>query len=139
MFVGEYTHTIDAKGRIFVPAKLRDDLSKVFFITKGNDKCISVYSDTEWEKLAEKFNNLPAIQRRHMQRFFFSSADKQELDAQGRFTLSAEYREYAGLDKEAIVVGNNNVIEIWSKENWDAEKTLLDNQLITDELMKMGF
>ncbi|MEG1743237.1 MAG: division/cell wall cluster transcriptional repressor MraZ, partial [Clostridia bacterium] len=130
---------IDAKGRTFLPSKLRDGLSECFYIAKGNDPCICLYSEEEWEKLTERFNAMPSVQRRHLQRFFYSSADKQSLDTQGRFTLSPEFRKYAGIEKDAVIVGNNNVIEIWSLDGWENEQQFLDSENVTNQLLEMGF
>ena len=113
MLMGEYQHTIDAKGRLFMPAKLRDDLGGTFILCKGLDGCLFVYDKDEWHKLEVKLNALPMTNKnaRTFARFFFSGK-------QGRVLLPANLRDFAGLDKNAVIVGVGSRAEIWSAERW---------------------
>lgn len=123
MFMGEYNHTIDAKGRLIVPSKFREQLGENFVVTKGLDGCLFVYDEIEWAKLNEKLNKLPLNNRnaRTLSRHFLASCmDDCEFDKQGRILLSNPLREYAKLDKDVVLVGVGSRIEIWSKESWDA-------------------
>ena len=120
MFLGEYAHVLDAKKRIFIPAKYRDDLGETFVITKSVDKCLTVYTLPEWEKLKEKLEALPAAKSRQIKRFIFANADEAHCDSQGRVLISAPLREYAGIDKSAVVIGVGSYLEIWAEEEWTA-------------------
>ncbi|MEJ8304250.1 division/cell wall cluster transcriptional repressor MraZ [Saccharibacillus sacchari] len=121
MFMGEYKHNIDDKGRMIMPAKFRDKLGTSCVITRGLDQCLFVYSEQEWELLERKLNNLPLMKSdaRAFTRFFFSGAAECEWDKQGRANLPANLREYAQLDKECVVIGAGSRVEIWSRDNWD--------------------
>ncbi len=119
--MGEYLHTIDAKGRLILPAKFRDALGDVFVVTKGLDKCLFVYGKDEWAILEEKLKQLPLAkaEARAFVRFFFAGAAEVECDKQGRVLVPANLRDYALLDKDVIVLGVSNRVEIWSKATWD--------------------
>lgn len=119
--MGEYLHTIDAKGRLILPAKFRDALGDVFVVTKGLDKCLFVYGKEEWAILEEKLKQLPLAkaEARAFVRFFFAGAAEVECDKQGRVLVPANLRDYALLDKDVIVLGVSNRVEIWSKATWD--------------------
>lgn len=121
MFIGEYNHTIDAKGRLIVPSKFRETLGDVFVVTKGLDGCLFVYPMEEWTVFTEKLRELPLTKKdaRQFSRFFLASAANCEVDKQGRILLPAVLREFAGLDKEAVLVGISSRIEIWSKAKWE--------------------
>ncbi len=122
MFIGEYQHTLDTKGRIIIPSKFREELGEEFFMTKGLDNCIFVYPKEEWIILEEKLKTLPLTNSdaRAFIRFFFSGASEGSLDKQGRVLIPANLREHSKLDKEAVVIGVSTRMEIWSKEEWDA-------------------
>ena len=113
---GKYQHSIDAKGRMIFPIKLREELGEEFVIFKGLDNCISVYSKENWEAFQEKISSLPAKARK-MQRFY-SDNTVCEPDAQGRILIPQSLREYAGLSKNVTVVGILNRAEIWDREAW---------------------
>ena len=119
--MGEYLHTIDAKSRLILPAKFRDALGDVFVVTKGLDKCLFVYGKEEWAILEEKLKQLPLAkaEARAFVRFFFAGAAEVECDKQGRVLVPANLRDYALLDKDVIVLGVSNRVEIWSKATWD--------------------
>ncbi|MBU5254635.1 division/cell wall cluster transcriptional repressor MraZ [Tissierella praeacuta] len=121
MFIGEYQHTLDTKGRIIIPSKFREELGEEFVMTKGLDNCLFVYPKEEWIILEEKLKTLPLTNRdaRAFIRFFFSGASEGSLDKQGRVLIPANLREHSKLDKEAVVIGVSTRMEIWSKEEWD--------------------
>ncbi|WP_307203788.1 division/cell wall cluster transcriptional repressor MraZ [Paenibacillus harenae] len=121
MFMGEFQHSIDEKGRIIIPAKFRDSLGSTFIATRGLDNCLFVYPMSEWAVLEEKLKTLPLMKAdaRAFTRFFFSGATECELDKQGRVNLPSHLREYAKLDKECMVLGVSGRVEIWSKQTWD--------------------
>ena len=121
MFIGEYNHTLDAKGRLIVPSKLRESLGERFFLTKGLDGCLSVYPTEEWEDFTGKLHNLPVTNKdaRKFVRFFLAGACECEIDKQGRILIPANLREFAKLEKEAVLVGVSNRIEIWSRDKWE--------------------
>ena len=121
--MGEYTHSIDAKGRIILPADFRQELGVTFIITKGFDKCLFLYGQQAWEELAGKLRSLPLSkpEARAVNRFFFSGARTLECDKQGRFLIPANLRSHAqiALKQDVILTGVDNRIEVWSKENWN--------------------
>ncbi|WP_099222359.1 division/cell wall cluster transcriptional repressor MraZ [Listeria costaricensis] len=121
MFMGEYRHNIDIKGRLIVPAKFREALGDKFVITRGLDKCLFAYPGEEWSKLEEKIQTLPLTKKdaRSFTRFFFSGASECELDKQGRINIPSNLMGYAGLEKETVIIGVSNRIEIWSENSWD--------------------
>ncbi|TWH48369.1 division/cell wall cluster transcriptional repressor MraZ [Sporomusa sp. KB1] len=121
MFMGEYLHTIDNKGRLIFPAKFRDELGELFIATKGLDNCLFVYTRSEWAILEEKLKKLPLAkpEARAFVRFFFSGAAELECDKQGRVLLPTNLREHAGLDKDVVVIGVSTRIEVWNKAAWD--------------------
>ena len=120
MFMSEYSHTIDAKGRLIVPSKFRELLGNTFVITKGLDGCLFVYSNEEWKTIEESFRNKPLTSKdaRKFTRFFFAGACECEVDKQGRILIPSNLREYAGIEKDVVSVGVLNRVEIWSKERW---------------------
>lgn len=120
MFYGEYQHNFDQKGRVIMPAKLREGLKDNFIVTKGLDNCLFAYSSIEWARLEEKMKELPLTDKdvRAFMRFFFAGAYECEIDKQGRVIIPGYLREYAGLTKEAYILGVSSRVEIWSSENW---------------------
>lgn len=121
MFMGEFQHNIDDKGRIIVPAKFRDGLGTNFVLTRGLDQCLFIYPENEWKELEGKLKNLPLTKKdaRSFTRFFFSGATECDLDKQGRINVPQTLRTYSKLDKECIVIGVSNRVEIWSKAIWE--------------------
>jgi MraZ protein len=121
MFMGEYHHSIDNKGRLIVPAKFREDLGEMFIITRGLDQCLFGYPLSEWKILEEKLKGLPLTKKdaRAFTRFFFSGATESELDKQGRVNLPAPLLQYAKLEKDCVILGVSNRIEIWSEKIWE--------------------
>ncbi len=136
--MGEYQHTIDSKGRLIVPSKFRDGLGQKFVITKGLDNCLFVYPMDEWNIIEKKLKNLPFTKKdaRAFVRFFFSGANECELDKQGRILLPSNLREYAKLEKDAVILGVSSRIEIWSKEVWESysQEAEMDYEEIAEKL-----
>ena len=121
MFMGEYQHNIDTKGRLIVPSKFRDGLGETFIVTRGLDQCLFGYPLDEWKQLEEKLKTLPLTKKdaRAFTRFFFSGATECEVDKQGRINLPTSLLKYAKLEKECTVLGVSNRIEIWDKDIWE--------------------
>ena len=115
--IGQYQHNIDAKGRLFIPAKYREELGEAFYVTIGLDGCLSVYSDAKWADLTAKFDALPIAKARSM-RALFANAAKCEPDAQGRILIPAKLRRYAALEKEVVINGASKCVELWNPERW---------------------
>ena len=122
MFMGEYHHTIDEKGRIIIPSKFREDLGEKFIITRGIENCLFVYSLSSWEKITNKLEALPFTKKdaRQFVRFFLSGATTAEFDKQGRVNVTSPLVSYANLQKDCVVIGTGDRLEIWSEENWNA-------------------
>ncbi|RXK18884.1 division/cell wall cluster transcriptional repressor MraZ [Macrococcus sp. DPC7161] len=143
MFMGEFNHQLDTKGRMIVPAKFRDSLSENFVITRGLDKCLFGYTLDEWQKIEEKLKALPITKKdaRKFMRLFFSGATEVEIDKQGRINIPQNLREYAGLSKECTVIGVSNRIEIWDKNGWNQfyEDTEDQFEEIAEELIDFDF
>lgn len=122
MLTGEFQHAIDPKGRLFIPARLREELGERFVVTRGLENCLFVYPMKEWAALEEKLRSLPftRAEARGFQRLFFSGATECELDKQGRILLPAHLREYAGLEKDVVLIGVSTRVEIWNLASWQA-------------------
>ncbi len=120
MFTGEFHHTLDGKGRVIIPSRLREGLGERFVITRGLDHCLFVYPNSEWVRLEQKLKQLPFTRKdsRAFTRLFFSGAMEVEADRQGRVLIPQNLREYAGIDKEVMVIGVSNRVEIWSEPAW---------------------
>ena len=128
---GTYEHSIDAKGRLFIPAKLREELGVTFYLAMGVDECLAIYPQETWNRFTEKFASLPMSQSKAM-RPLFAKAAKCELDSQGRIVIPQKLRKYAGLEKDAVIIGVNDRAEIWSAETWNAR----EEEEMTPEKMK---
>ena len=128
MFMGEYHHNIDDKGRIIIPSKFRYELGEKFIITRGLEKCLFIYSMNEWNNIVSRLKSLPFTKKdaRDFIRFFLSGAAECEFDKQGRINITSPLVSYADLNKETVIIGANDRIEIWSKEGWD--KFFVDNE-----------
>lgn len=122
MFMGEYHHTIDEKGRIIIPSKFREGLGEKFIITRGIENCLFVYSLSSWEKITNKLESLPFTKKdaRQFVRFFLSGATTAEFDKQGRVNITSPLISYANLQKDCVVIGTGDRLEIWSQEDWNA-------------------
>lgn len=121
MFMGEFQHSIDDKGRLIIPAKFRDGLGASFVVTRGLDNCLFVYPRSEWETIESKLKSLPFTRAdaRAFSRFFFSGATECDLDKQGRANIPNNLREYAKLNRDCVVIGVSGRVEIWAKEVWE--------------------
>lgn len=142
MFIGEYTHNMDDKGRLAIPVKFRRDLSKGAVVTRGLDNCLFLYTKTEWEKLAEKLATLPISQSnsRAFSRLMLAGAMDVEVDKQGRVVLPEYLREFAGLKKNVVLAGLYNRAEIWDEEKWKAYKnqTEANSNEIAEKMGELG-
>lgn len=120
MLIGEYEHSLDVKGRLIMPIKLREGIGDNFIITKGLDGCLFGFSLDEWKKFEEKLKSLPLTNKnaRDFVRFFLSGAVNSEIDKQGRFLIASNLREYASMEKEVVIIGVGTRIEFWSKDKW---------------------
>lgn len=141
MFMGEYNYTIDDKGRLTIPSKIREGLGHDFIITRGLDKCLFVYPKEEWENVINKYRELPNTKdARNFMRFFLSGATQNELDKQGRINIAPSLRIYANLNKDCVIIGVNERLEIWDKEAWDTFITTNEENLsdIADKLFQVN-
>lgn len=142
MFIGEYSHSIDAKKRLALPSKFRGELGERVVITRGLDQCLFVYPMKTWEQLSEKLGNLPVGEpgTRSFIRLMFAGAADVELDNQGRVLLPDNLKQYAGLGKDVIVAGLFNRLEIWSASAWDGYKSEAEKNTdaIAEQLGKLG-
>lgn len=143
MFIGEFTHSIDEKGRLSIPAKFRASLSEGCVVTRGLDHCLWIYSIAEWEKLAGKIAELPLTQKnaRSFSRLMLSGATDSKLDRAGRIILPGYLKEYAGIKTKAVVAGVFNRIEVWPEDTWkNFKKEMEDNSDdIAESLSEIGF
>ncbi len=142
MFLGEYQHSLDSKGRLAIPAKLREELGAGFVITKGLDNCLYIYPQEQWQKECAKLASLPTSKKaaRDYARFFFSSASEAECDRQGRVLLPPSLRRYASLNKDTVIVGAGSRAEIWDAEAWQKynEASSAAVNAIAEELSDLG-
>ena len=140
MLIGEYYHNLDAKGRVSIPSKFRDDLGGTFVLSKGLESCLRGYSVAEWEGFQNELLALKGEEGRMIQRFFFGGATECEIDAQGRVVIPPKFREYAQLSKEIVIVGMTGCAEIWAKENWDVytEKSDFEADKLREIAEKLG-
>ncbi len=134
MLIGEYEHSLDVKGRLIMPAKLREDMGEKFIITKGLDGCLFGFSQTEWSNFEEKLKTLPLTNKnaRDFVRFFLSGAIECEIDKQGRFLIAGNLREYANMEKDVVIIGVGTRLEIWNKDKW--KNYTSDENISADEI-----
>lgn len=139
MFMGEFHHNIDTKGRLVLPNKFRSELGEYFVITRGLENCLYVYSMSEWNNLVSKLRSLPFTKKdsRIFTRSFFSGATECFFDKQGRINITSPLVNYAGIDKECVIVGVNDRIEIWSENNWN--KFMDDNSFKLEDIAENLF
>ncbi len=136
---GKYRHSLDAKGRLFVPSKLREELGEAFYLAKAPDPCLTIYTQAEWDRVIARFNELPASKARSL-RFFFANVCKCEPDKQGRFLLPESFREYAGIEQEVMFIGQADRAEIWAAERYEAEEAkFLKPEMIAAAMEELGF
>ena len=140
MFMSEYNHTLDTKGRLIIPAKFREILGEEFVISKGMDGCLFVYANDVWNAFEQKLSSLPLIikEARQFARFFLAGAATVEVDKQGRILLPAHLREFAGLEKDVVLVGVGSRVEIWSKDKWENMNSDTDMDEITSTMEGLG-
>ena len=121
MFIGEYHHTIDDKGRLIIPSKFRTELGDKFVITRGIENCLFAYPTDRWEQIVHKLESLPFTKKdaRNFTRFFLSGATVAEFDKQGRINITSPLINYAGIKKDCVVIGTGDRLEIWSKDAWE--------------------
>ena len=126
--MGEYNHIIDAKGRLIIPAKFREELGDSFVVTRGLGSCLSIYPEAAWERMIAKVQELPMTDKRgrDFKRYIVSGASDCELDKMGRILLPQPLRNFAGLTKEVVLVGQIDFIEIWDKDKWSTVQAELE-------------
>lgn len=141
MFMGEYNHSIDTKGRVIVPAKFREQLGEHFVVTKGLDGCLWVFAEEEWEEFSGKLRELPVANKdaRKFARFFLAGAADTETDKMGRILIPQVLRDYAKLEKDVALVGTGNRVEIWDKAAWENNSTFDDMDEIAEHMGEWGF
>lgn len=136
MYIGEYSHSVDQKGRMILPSRFRkDDLGEIFYVTKGTERCLFVYPSDEWAKFEEKLSTLPITtnpEAAAFARFFLSGAAVCEVDKQGRINIPNHLIEYAGLKKDVKVIGVRSRIEVWDCETW---KTYCDEEISLENVL----
>lgn len=140
MFTGEYHHNLDAKGRMIIPVKLREDLTGEFVVTRSLDGCLSMYRPQEWGVLEEKLNSLPMTNERarRLKRFLLGSAAICELDKQGRILLPQVLRDKAELNKDVTLVGVGDHVEIWASEKWISDNDFSDMDELAEDMEGLG-
>ncbi len=140
MFSGEFEHSLDPKGRVIIPAKMREQLGGVFYITKGIEHNLLVFSEEGWREFYAKLNTLPVTNRnaRGFKRLFLSGAVECETNAQGRVLIPATLREYANIEKDVTIIGNGNNVEIWDTNTWKDYMNVLDADAIAQGLDEVG-
>ena len=142
MFIGEYQHTTDEKGRLIIPSKFRETLGGEFVMTKGLDNCLFVYPKSEWEVIESKLKSLPLTNKdaRAFVRFFFSGASESALDKQGRVLIPGNLREHSKIDKDTVIIGVSTRLEIWSKSEWDSynDDDSLSYDSIAEKMAELG-
>lgn len=142
MLTGEFNHNIDAKGRLIIPSKFREILGEDFVITKGLDGCLFLYPNNEWKTFEDKLRTLPLTNKsaRTFARFFLGSVDDGGLDKQGRVLISSPLRAFAGLEKEVVLVGMLNRVEIWDKAKWDENNAVVEEDMdnIASQMEELG-
>ena len=143
MLIGEYHHNIDDKGRIIIPSKIREELGENIIVTRGLEDCLFIYSEQEWSLIVSKLKTLPFTKKdaRSFTRMFLSGATVTEFDKQGRIKISSPLIDYASLEKECVIIGVNDRLEIWSKEKWDKFVTDSKEDLsdLADHLFETNF
>lgn len=139
MLTGQYSHTVDAKGRVFVPAKFRSDLQGDLVIVKGLDECIVLYNEEQWNAFIKKLETYGEMQMKMIKRFILASAFNTELDSQGRIVISQDLRNHAKIEKDITFVGLNNCVEIWRPDTFSKLNDSLDTENMKEMLKNVGF
>jgi MraZ protein len=140
MLMGEYSHSLDAKGRLIIPAKFREQMGDVFVISKGLDGCLFAFPPEEWQKLEAKLQKLPLTNKdaRRFSRYFLAGAAEAELDRQGRVLIPQNLREAAGLERDVILCGVGNRVEIWDRDRWLEASDFDDVDELADHMSDLG-
>lgn len=138
MMLGEHRHTLDAKNRTFLPAKLREALGETVIIARGVDKCLTVYPLDSWQKFQETIENYPPIKARQVRRWVYGLSQDTSVDSQGRIVIPPVFKAYAGLDKNIVSLGVGDHIEIWNEEDYDAMVNGMSAEEIAETLIEMG-
>lgn len=142
MFIGEFNHTIDEKGRLSVPVKFRAELARGMVLTRGLDGCLWLYTESEWQKIAEKVSSLPLTQKnaRSFSRFVLSGAMDLKIDKIGRIIIPKYLAEYAGINSKVVVAGMYNRLELWAEETWKSFKEKMEesSEEVAENLSELG-
>ena len=140
-FMGEYNHSIDAKGRVIIPSKFREKLGDRFIVTKGLDGCLWVFPTSEWESFSEKLTSLPVARKdaRNFTRFFMAGATEAETDKMGRILLPQVLRDYAKLEKDAVLIGTGTRVEIWNAQTWSDISSFDNVDDLAEQMGEWGF
>ena len=137
--LGEYRHVLDAKNRLFIPAKFREEVGDTFYITrKIVDKCLAIYSEEEWQKFSEKLNTLPDSKVGKIKKFIFSKTAQVTADAHGRILVPANLIAYAEIDKNTVIAGVGDHIQVWNEQTWDAMEAEIDLKEMEDLFCQLG-
>lgn len=140
MLIGEYQHNLDAKGRLIMPARFREDLGTRCVVSRSFDgNCLFVYPSAEWKKLTDSISQQPTAQILQFQRYFIATASEQELDAQGRLLIPAPLRQFANLTRDVVVLGVSTRLEIWDKQRWDELQESMNPSEMMEILTRLGF
>ncbi len=139
MLLGQFEYNLDAKGRVFIPSKLKDSLGESFVLAKSMDPCIAIYSKEMWENYVSKLSALPEMKARGIRRFVFSTAIEASVDSQGRVLITQPLREYAKLEKEVTIIGNGDHAEIWNAARYEEYMNSQSVDEMVDTLMEFGF
>ena len=138
LFFGEYRHTLDAKNRIFIPAKYREGLGESFYVTRRMETALAIYPEEEWIKLTEKINNIPDTAISAVKQFLFSKTFQVSPDAQGRNVRPPDLLKYAKIEKNAVIIGSGQYLEIWSEALWAEKEANIDTAALTELLRQVG-
>jgi MraZ protein len=138
LFVGEHKHSLDAKNRLFIPAKYRDMLGDSFYITRKMEKCLAIYSENEWNKLTDKLNTLPDSVVGSIKQFLYSKTISVSPDSQGRVVLPPELLSYAGIEKNTVIIGVGDHLQIWSDGLWEEKENAIDTAVLMEQLRQLG-
>ena len=138
MLTGKYTHSLDAKNRIIIPAKLKEQLGETVTILRSSDKCLTIYSAEEWANYAKKISELPKTELRTITRYLYSNSVEVQPDPQGRVMLTPEMIAFAGITRNIVTVGCGKYAEIWAQEVWDEQQMDKEPENFTEKLIELG-
>ncbi|KXB66424.1 protein MraZ [Parvimonas sp. KA00067] len=143
MFLGDFPHTLDDKGRLIMPSKFRNELGTNFIVTRGLEGCLFVFTESKWNEFTEQLNSKGLSKKdvRSITRFFCSCAMTSDLDKQGRFLVNKNLREFAGIERDVMIIGVSDRIEIWSKEKWNeySEAEYSDDNIMSEKFDGLDF